>query len=872
MVFSAGGGGWHTLHLIMGEALRESDPLLAGLTGPQRDAVVSTEGPVLVLAGPGSGKTRVITRRIAYLLSLGIPAWQIMALTFTNKAAGEMRHRVEVILAELVGSGDGRSPRGLTITTFHSLCARLLRRYAPLMESSPRWGIRGDYTIYDADDQLSLMKKVITDMGLSTTNWQPRSILAQVSDAKNKLLDADGFAATAHDFHAKAVSRLYFAYEKALRAANAVDFDDLLMLSVRMLRENGEIRADVQGRWKYLMIDEYQDTNHAQFMLSTMLVGIASESSGGGGDDPLDLEIALASGVEATAKNASRGAPRPNVCVVGDPDQSIYGWRGADISNILDFEETYPGAKVIALGQNFRSTPDILAAADGLIRRNKQRKHKPLFTEHTAGRKPEIILCRDEHHEADVVLDWIKTVREGGDGERSLDWKDFAVFYRNNALSRVIEDRLRTAGVPYVMVRGTAFYQREEVRDAVAYLRIVANAADEVSLRRIINKPARKIGPATVERLAEFASAAGITLYSAMQRAGEMSELGPATVAAVRKFVDLVNGWTAGGTFMGAGAADSLPELVSRVVSESGLEAHYRAEREKSPEEDSDRLANLEEMVSSARDFAEGYDPAADAALDAPREGVVVDAPPLLAMLRAYLERVSLVADADAIDPAAGAVTLMTLHAAKGLEFPAVAMIGLEEGLLPSARAMENEPGEPEEERRLCFVGITRAMRRLVITSAKYRAVRGLRERTIPSRFLSELPRENVVVSDQSDAWDTAVDDVGGYDEGDDGSPRHGRAGMARGWGAGGKPASSGAGSYRAGGPVASAPGSLKAGSSKGADDPQFPAGCKVRHKQFGVGTVREVTGVGANRRAVIAFGQVGVKTLVLQYVTLERV
>jgi DNA helicase-2/ATP-dependent DNA helicase PcrA len=563
------------------------------------------------------------------------------------------------------------------------------------------------------------------------------------------------------------------------------------------------------------------------------------------------------------------------VCVVGDPDQSIYGWRGADISNILDFEETYPGAKVIALGQNFRSTPDILAAADGLIRRNKQRKHKPLFTEHAAGRKPEIILCRDEHHEADLVLDWIKNVRAGGEDEAALDWKDFAVFYRNNALSRVIEDRLRTAGVPYVMVRGTAFYQREEVRDAVAYLRVVANPADEISLRRIINKPARKIGPATVERLAEFALGAGTTLFGAMLRIGELTELGPAAVMAVRKFVDLINTWTAGGTFMGAGVPDSLPDLVSRVLSESGLEAHYRAEREKSPEEDADRLANLEEMVSSARDFAEGYDPAADAAMDAPREGVVLDAPPLLAMLRAYLERVSLVADADAIDPAAGAVTLMTLHAAKGLEFPGVAMIGLEEGLLPSARAMENEPGEPEEERRLCFVGITRAMRRLLITSAKYRAVRGLRERTIPSRFLSELPRENVILSDQSDTWSEQVDDGGRYDEGDEDGPRRGRAGMQRGWsgGASTSPDRKGAGGKfgaPGGRPVTSVPGSF--GGRGSADDPEYPAGCKVRHAQFGVGTVREVSGVGINRRAVIAFQQAGLKTLVLQYARLERV
>lgn len=833
-------------------------PLLAGLTKPQCQAVTTTEGAVLVLAGPGSGKTRVITRRIAHLLSMGIPAWQILALTFTNKAAGEMRERVERLLHETPGAVPHGPPRGLTITTFHSLCARLLRRFAPLMEGRPRWGITGDYTIYDADDQQALMKKVIVDLGLSTTNWPPRSVLGAIGGAKNELKDADAFAAEAQDFHSKAIARLYSAYEKALRAANAVDFDDLLMLTVRVLREHDDARAEVQGRWKYLMIDEYQDTNRAQFILSTLLVGKNDDAFAG------DVDISDLPGVEPMPRTPRTPRPHtnPNVCVVGDPDQSIYGWRGADIANILDFEETYPGATVIALGQNFRSTSSILAAADTLIKYNKRRKHKPLFTEMEGGEKPQIVLCRDEHHEAELIVDWAKRLRAESETE-TLAWKDFAVFYRNNALSRVMEDRLRAEGIPYVIVRGTAFYQREEVRDAVAYLRIVANPSDEVSLRRIVNKPARKIGAATIEKLAELALAAGITMWDAMRRVGELNDLGPAAITAVRKFVELVETWTGGGTFMGASVSSTLHDLVSRVLSESGLEAHYRAAREKGGEEEADRLSNLEELVNSARDFEEGYDPAGDAAMDAPRPGTDPTAPPLLSMLRAYLERVSLVADADAIDPAAGAVTLMTLHAAKGLEFPAVAMIGLEEGLLPSARAMEADPGEPEEERRLCFVGITRAMRHLLITSAKYRSVRGLRERTIPSRFLRELPQEHITLSDQSESWED-------FDQ----RPRS-RSGADNDW-SGPDPAARGKEAMqramRIGPAGASSPASAPRGMGKPVDDPQFPVGSKVRHPQFGVGTIREVSGVGVNRRAIIAFQQAGTKTLVLQYARLERI
>ncbi|MBL0926577.1 MAG: UvrD-helicase domain-containing protein [Phycisphaerales bacterium] len=799
-----------------------ADTLLRDLTEPQAQAVRHTEGPLLILAAAGSGKTRVITRRIAYLIALGIPPWQILALTFTNKAAAEMRERVHHLLS---GRDDAeRLRRGLTITTFHALCARLLRRYAPLMEGAPRWGIRGDYTIYDTDDQTALMKRVMSDLQISTTNFPPRSMLGAVSNAKNELKDAEAFAREAHDFHARTVAKVFEKYEKALRAANAVDFDDLLLLTARLLRESAEARAEVQARWRYLMIDEYQDTNRAQFVIAAQLCGV----------DP----------------DAPPGTP-PNVCVVGDPDQSIYGWRGADIKNILDFEEHYPAARVIALGQNFRSTAPILAAADGLIRHNKQRKHKDLFTSRSGGRKPEVVLCRDEHHEARLAVDWLRRLLEE---HPELAWKDCAIFYRNNALSRVAEDTLRASGIPYVIARGTAFYQREEIKDALAYLRVVANPADDVSLRRIINKPARKIGDASLDAVEGAAVGTGLPLLAAIRRvcAGAVRPEGVSGVAigGMQRFVETLDRWTGAGSFMGSEVSGSLSELVDRVIKESGLEAMYKSAAAKSgADAEENRLDNLAELVTSAKDFEAEYDPTADAAQAAPREAGAPAPPPLLAMLRGFLESVALVADADAIDPASGAVTLMTLHAAKGLEFRCVAMIGLEEGLLPSMRALEADPNA-EEERRLCFVGITRAMEHLLITSAKYRASRGLRERTIPSRFLSELPKDTIEISDQSDAFgdDTFDDDrhEGPRYEPVDNVDTAGRMARAR---------------AAAGGP----------GRPAGPAQP-FPVGCAVRHPQFGVGKVVALLSSGSNARAQIQFRGVGTKTLVLQYARLERV
>ncbi|MFM9959254.1 MAG: ATP-dependent helicase [Phycisphaerales bacterium] len=882
-----------------------SAALLAGLTEQQKKAVTTTEGPVLVLAAAGSGKTRVITRRVAWLLSMGVPPWQILALTFTNKAAGEMRERVNHLITEgpLAARGGGaagaeRLLRGLTVTTFHALCARLLRKYAGFMEGRPGWGLKGDYTIYDSDDQASLVKRVITDLGMSTSNWPPRTVLSHISAAKNDLMDAAAFTASAYDFNTRAIAKVYEAYERALRAANAVDFDDLLVLTVRMLKESDEAREEVQGRWRYLMIDEYQDTNKVQFVLSTLLVG------------------------------RDRADRQPNVCVVGDPDQSIYGWRGADISNILDFEDTYAGAKVIPLGENFRSRAPILHAADTLIRNNKKRKHKDLFTKKPGGEKPRMLLCRDERHEAHEVMQWLRGVVAGTGASPlradssltgsspetpglSPSWRDTAVFYRNNSLSRVMEDALRAASIPYVIARGTAFYQREEVKDAIAYLRVVANPADDVSLRRIVNKPARKIGPAAIERLDAIAAAHQITLFEAMRQCAHAGlggvELGSAAVNAVRKFVGMVDGWTGAGSFMGSQLASTLHDLVSQIIKESGLEEHYKKAGEKD-EADADKVDNLDEVVTSALEFEQEYDAANDPVFseealkggfnaenaeaaeksgervgsggagfqpasgetqddaevdflaDLASDGEEVSAtptgaapkapfvPPLLAMLRAYLESVSLVADADKVDPERGAVTLMTLHAAKGLEFHAAAIIGLEEGLLPSMRAMDSDPAV-EEERRLMFVGITRAMEKLIITSAKYRTQRGLMERTIPSRFLSELPKDGVALTDLSDESSS----FGARHEDEEDQPFD---------------------------PDAAPSDTPTWGKTRGtfttefagrnSPSSPFPVGSLVRHPQFGVGRIEAVTGIGANTRARISFRDVGPKTLVLQYARLE--
>ncbi len=780
-----------------------TDPLLADLTENQRRAVLATEGPVLVLAAAGSGKTRVITRRIGHLIRLGVPAWSILALTFTNKAAAEMRERVGVLLegAEQGQAGyDPRRTRGLTIGTFHSLCARLLRRYAddPSLEF-----VKPDFTIYDTSDQVALMKRTIKDLDLNTSNWAPRSVLNAISGAKNELQDADAYAANAMDFYSKQVARIYSAYQQAMRAAGAVDFDDLLLLTARLLRKSDTARAELRERWQYLLIDEYQDTNRAQFEIAALLAGEAGADG--------------------------RGEAGPNFCVVGDPDQSIYGWRGADISNILEFEQQYPACEVIPLGENFRSTAPILKAADTLITKNVRRKHKDLFTKREGGDSVEAVLCQDERHEAEMVADWLKARAEDG-----LEWRDMAIFYRTNALSRVMEDALRSHAVPYRIARGTAFYDREEVKNAIAYLRVVANPADNISLLRVVNTPTRGIGKTSLNKLDAAANMAGAPLFDMLREPERHAEVTARSGKSCREFVQMVEGWTGHGSFMGAEVSATLADLVARVIDDCGLRTMYEARAKSGGEEDESRLDNLDQLITGAAEFEREYDPAGDpfAFTDAESasQGNDAETPPLLAMLRAWLETVALVSDQDAVDAAGGAVTLMTLHASKGLEFPAVAMIGLEEGTLPHSRARESE-AELEEERRLAFVGITRAMKRLIITSARVRAVRGVPERTIPSRFLSEIGQEgddHVQFSDRADDF--------GYDGGGGGGADFDP------WGDDDEPKTA----------------ALRVGS-------------RVRHPQFGVGKVLSC-GTGPGARARVEFTGIGVKTLILEYARLTRV
>jgi DNA helicase-2/ATP-dependent DNA helicase PcrA len=859
-----------------------ADPILAGLTAPQRQAVQHTDGPLLILAAAGSGKTRVITRRIARMVRDGIAPWSILAVTFTNKAAGEMRERVNT---QILGPGStpelaraDRRTRGLTITTFHSLCARLLRKYADIAELP---GLKPDYAIFDSSDQMATMKRVLTGMGLKTTNWPPRAVLTAISDAKNKLMDADAFAAQANDYYSNNIAKIYTSYQAKLRQNGALDFDDLLLMTAKLLRTRDDIRGECQARWRYLMIDEYQDTNAAQLELAHLLAGNPPSQPAEAFDDPFADAPERAN--QPTAESTAAAGCGPNICVVGDPDQAIYGWRGADISNILEFEEHYPSAKVIQLGENFRSTAPILSVADTLIKHNKTRKDKPLYTTTVNDGGPvEVTLCRDERHEANLIADFFCARHEDG-----VPYKDMAVFYRTNALSRVLEDAMRTSAIPYVIARGTAFFDREEIKNAISYLRVIANPSDDVSLRRIINTPTRGIGKTTIDTLQQLGDRHAMPLFEAMRRCKETG-LAPRATAALDRFVGIHDSLTGAGSFMGAQITGSLADLTERAIKESGLEAHYQKQADASgAETDQDRLDNLSELISAAREFENEYDPSADpfafdldaaeqdaAQQDPAQPGDAPDepaAPPLLAMLRAYLESVSLVADSDKIDPAQGAVTLMTLHASKGLEFPAVGMIGLEEGTLPHSRAFES-PSEMEEERRLAFVGITRAMRHLLVGSAQYRTIRGMTERMIPSRFLTEMNNEHVRLSDQTTSYGTDGLERDGIDQterGYDESPMSkigSKIGANLGSGTAGSRASISDQLER----VRDQRHELTAGASAAARA-EFPPGARVRHPQFGEGVVIAIKG-GQHVRAEIEFKGLGRKTLVLEYARLRRV
>ncbi len=734
--------------------------LLTDLTEPQRAAVTTTEGPVLVVAAAGSGKTRVITRRVAWLVrEVGLAPWQICAITFTNKAAGEMRERAAELLTP-------RQAKAVSIGTFHALCVRLLREFAE------RAGFNPGFVIYDSADQKRAMKQALEAENINSKNFSPDSVLSAISNAKNQLIDAEDYAKQAGDFFQRIVARGYQAYQQILRNNDALDFDDLLMETAFLLRRDERVRSEMQDRFQYLLIDEYQDTNHAQFLIAHQLA-----------------------------------AQHHNICAVGDPDQSIYGWRGADIRNILEFEEHYPQAKVIALGQNWRSTPQILQAADALIQNNRKRKHKPLFTDNAGGSKLRVVAAGDEEHEAQLVVDYLREHHDAG-----RPWSDMVVFYRMNALSRVMEDGLLRSSIPYIVARGTAFYQRKEVRDAVAYLRVLYNPGDEISLLRIINTPARGIGKTTIERLQAYAASQGVKPWEAIERAVNVSSLTPSAVRSIARFRQTIDQWTAkvDGDAEALTFEPGMRDVVEMVIRDSGLEAYYQ-------KEDEEKLANLYELITAAQRFDEEYGEE-----DATLRQRLAD----------YLESIALVSDIDRMEGGAdsdGAVTLMTLHAAKGLEFNVVAIIGLEEGLLPHSRSMDSAE-ELEEERRLCFVGITRARRDIMLSHARYRTIRGQRERAIPSQFLREMPEAVIDVRDHASGWSTYAED---------GAPGRAPARSA----SGGRPRSVGG----------------------------LEVGCRVSHPQFGQGDVISISGAGPNARAKVDFDAVGPKTLILEYARLER-
>ena len=805
--------------------LAEHD-ILAGLTDPQREAAQHVDGPVLVLAGPGSGKTTVITRRIAYLIAQGIPPWQILALTFTNKAAGEMRARAEAMLPD-----DLPGRRGLTVSTFHAFCARLLRRFGERVNIAP------GYSIYDSADQRDAIKQALKAIGLDPKNFTPGSVHEAISRAKNQLMDAEAFAAHADDFYSKSIAKVYRAYERILRQNVALDFDDLLMRTARLLKDDEATRRELEARFQYVMIDEYQDTNHAQFVIA-----------------------------HALAKN------HQNMFCVGDPDQSIYGWRGADIRNILEFETHFPQAKVIPLGQNFRSTGFIVSAADALIRHNKFRRDKRLHTELGEGAKPIVLMCADEHDEARAVVERLKQHQASGGGGATSGgaWKDMAVLYRINALSRVMEEALRAEHVPYTIARGTAFYDRKEIKDALAYLRVLANPHDEVSLRRIINTPARGIGAAAIEALESAAAQRGERLVEVMARASEVTALSGRALKGVQALMTMLKAWRAEangqraeGMLAHVESSPGLGQLVERVIRESGLEGMYAKSK---GEEDLERLENLEELVSAAAQFT-----------PPPPEAEAVDAGASespIRTLQAFLEGVALVSDADAVDPASGAVTLMTLHTAKGLEFDIVAMIGMEEGLLPHSRAAMDER-ELEEERRLCFVGMTRAKRHLIVSRALVRTHRGLRERTVPSQFLGELPEQAIERIETEFAGDPFGDTRHREDlSGGGGGGEWGRSSWDAATSGGRRGAASGGGGGEWGRSSwdAATSGGRRGTASGGGGGGAFPVGCMVRHPRFGVGRVESIGKQGQATRARIAFAGLGVKTLIVEYANLQRV
>ena len=745
-------------------------PMLTDAAAPprlnpaQREAVEHVEGPLLVLAGAGSGKTRVLTMRIANLVERhGVDPARILAVTFTNKAAGEMRDRIAALL--------GAAPAGMWIGTFHAIGARLLRAGAPVVGRTPR------FTIYDEDDTLAVVKRLMDRTDVSRKTWTPKAIHGAISDAKNALVAPEEFARLSGDPLSRAAARVYTELEPALRAANAVSFDDLLVLPVRMLEQDPQRLAALRDRFRFILVDEYQDTNRAQYRLVTLL-----------------------------------GGEHRNVAVVGDDDQSIYGWRGADIRNILDFEKDFPGAHVVRLEENYRSTPAILRLANVVIQENAERRGKTLRATRPEGEKVTIVGALDDRDEADFVTEEID-IRRAAD--RTLALRDIAVLYRTNAQSRAMEEAMRRRALPYRLVGAVRFYDRREIRDLMSYLKLIANPSDDEAFRRAIAAPRRGLGDTTVETLGELARAAGISLLAAAERDDLLTGLRPAARTALSEFARTI------GRLRRRAADAAVSELLEELLDDVGYLDYLRSEGP----EGAERVDNVRELVTGAAELVI-------------EEGGEVGLTPL----DHFLQRASLVADLDALDPSADAVTMMTLHNAKGLEFPIVFITGLEDGLFPLSRAFD-EPPLLEEERRLFYVGITRAERKLYLAHARSRRRNGELMPSIPSSFLRTIPLGSLEERSTIRLRST------------------GRAVLPQ-------PASV----RRPGTPIAR-PVSGQPDDEPSQDSPRYVKGEKVRHKTFGSGTIAELTGAGKELKVTVDFDDesIGRKRLVVAYAGLQR-
>ncbi len=697
------------------------------LTLSQRKAVFHIEGPLLVLAGPGSGKTRVITYRIAALIDSGIRPYNICAITFTNKAAEEMRQRAFTLGA----------CAGAHISTFHSLCVRILRRYAD------RAGIHPNFSIYDEADQVRCIKQAIKDCELDSTNFSPARMLDAISTLKNKLIDAESFKNNAEDFFSSKLADIYLSYQNILNERNGLDFDDLLMKTAFLLQDHSDVCRELNERFKFLLIDEYQDTNHAQYKIARALV-----------------------------------SQHNNICATGDPDQSIYRWRGADIRNILAFESDWPNAKIVKLEENFRSTPNILAMADNLIAFNRNRKEKKLVPTKPPAGDVDVGVFEDETEEAQAIIQKIKELTTKED----IHLRDMAVFYRVNAMSRVLEEVFVKNRIPYQVVRGVEFYRRKEIRDLLAYLKILVNPDDEIALLRIINTPARGIGKVTINKVRAYAAEKKIHFYEALKKAEQIESLSMAVKAKLAVFVNMLEQFK-------KDTSGQIAQLVERVFNESGLAKYLSS----AGPDGQNALENVNELINAVAD----YDKQAE-------QPSLID----------YLQQISLFSDTDAYDNSSDCVALMTLHAAKGLEFENVFIVGVEDGILPHERSNASvNKDEMEEERRLFFVGITRAKTGLYISYARYRTVRGQMLRTISSQFLFELGQEITEQTREKEYYDDQENHT-----------------------------SSG-----------------------------FDPGQLVRHQSFGLGRVKEYINMGENSVVVVQFNTGYTKTLMVRYAGLLK-